>query len=427
MVSTPSRQLTQRAQLPNGIVLLVTANPAADIVSGRLYFRGAGTCAETPEQSGLAHLLAAVLTKGTERLSAAEIAEQVESTGAGVGTDATADYFSLSLKTISADFESILDLVAEILLAPAFPEAEVELERSLAIQSIRSQREQPFNVALDQLRSRMYGAHPYGRSSLGTEATVATLQRADLQAFHRTYLRPDVLTVSLCGRIDLERAIAAVARAFGHWSAPTAASDAPPLPAIAAQPAAASTPRDTQQAVIMLGYLAAPAGSEDYAALKLLNTYLGNGLSSRLFVELREKRGLAYEVSSFFPTRADTSQFVTYIGTAPENTETAIAGLRREVDRLCETVLTAEELQVAKNKLLGQYALGKQSNAQIAQLLGWYETLGLGLEYDDVFQASVAAVTAGRARVVARRYFAIAPYLSIVGPEAAITTALQTD
>jgi predicted Zn-dependent peptidase len=171
----------------------------------------------------------------------------------------------------------------------------------------------------------------------------------------------------------------------------------------------------------MLGYLASAVQEADYAVLKLLNTYLGNGLSSRLFVELREKRGLAYDVSAFYPTRQSVSTFAVYMGTAPENTETALVGLRTEVERLCSVPLSAEELQTAKNKLLGQYALGKQTNAQLAQTYGWYETLGLGIEFDTRFQQDVASVTPEMAQAVAKRYF-IEPYVSLVGPAEAINT-----
>jgi hypothetical protein len=171
--------------------------------------------------------------------------------------------------------------------------------------------------------------------------------------------------------------------------------------------------------MVMLGYLASSVQSADFATLKLLNTYLGNGLSSRLFVELREKRGLAYEVSAFYPTRLDTSNFVVYMGTAPENTALAVEGLRAEVDRLCTTELSSDELQSCKNKLLGQYALGKQTNAQLAQVFGWYETLGLGIEFDTRFQEQVSNVTPEMAQQAACRYF-IEPYLSLVGPEKAV-------
>jgi predicted Zn-dependent peptidase len=169
----------------------------------------------------------------------------------------------------------------------------------------------------------------------------------------------------------------------------------------------------------MLGYLASSVQDTDYAALKLLNTYLGNGLSSRLFVELREKRGLAYDVSAFYPTRQSASTFVVYMGTAPENTATALDGLRTEVERLCSDPLSIDELQTAKNKLLGQYALGKQTNAQLAQVYGWYEALGLGIEFDIQFQKELSSVTPEMAQSAATRYF-IEPYVSLVGPAEAI-------
>jgi predicted Zn-dependent peptidase len=206
---------------------------------------------------------------------------------------------------------------------------------------------------------------------------------------------------------------------FGDWSIPPVGMPTLHLPTIVPQPQQAVALQDTQQAIVMLGHLAASVQENDYMALKLLNTYLGNGLSSRLFVELREKRGLAYEVSAFYPTRLDLSQFVVYMGTSPENAAIARDGLQQEVERLCTTPLTPDELQASKNKLLGQYALGKQTNAQIAQTFGWYETLGLGIEFDLEFQEAIAAVTAEAAQSVAQRYFG-EPYVSLVGPEMAI-------
>lgn len=411
----------QRTVLENGMVVLVVENPVADIVAARVFIR-AGSIQETPEQAGLSHLVAAVLTKGTEDLSAREIAERVESVGASLSADAATDYFLLSLKTISADFADILTLAGELLRSPSFPKAEVELERRLTLQAIRSQQEQPLTVALDQLRQAMYQTHPYAQSTLGTEATVAQLTPADLQGYHQTYFRPDNIVISLAGRVDPAAAIALVNQVFGDWQAPPTPLPTLNLPAISPQPQQAVTAQQTQQSIVMLGYLAPPALSPDYVALKLLNTYLGNGLSSRLFVELREKRGLAYEVSAFYPTRLDASQFVVYMGTAPENTGTALEGLQAEIDRLQNTPLTSEELEVSKNKILGQYALSKQTNTQIAQVLGWYEVLGLGIEYDLQFQADVTAVTAEAAYQVASKCFT-SPYISLVGPAEAVSNS----
>ncbi len=403
-----------RSVLDNGIVLITVENPAADIIAGRIFARVGGRW-EPQEKAGLSHLLSTVLTKGTDRLSSLEIAEQVESVGASLGADAAADYFLLSLKTVSADFPEMLQLAGELLRSPSFPEAEVELERRLALQDIRSQQEQPFTIAFDQLRQAMYQNHPYGFSSLGTEATVSGLSRADLQHYHQTYFRPDNLVISIAGRLSPQDATDLVNQVFGDWQSGTTPLPTLSLPQITPEPISCATPQDTQQSIVMLGYVAPSVQEPDYACLKLLNTYLGNGLSSRLFVELREKRGLAYDVSAFYPTRLETSQFVVYMGTAPENTAIAYEGLRTEVERLCTTQLSDRELQAAKNKLLGQYALGKQTNAQLAQVFGWYEILGLGIEFDTDFQEKVTSITPEFIQKVASRYFT-EPYVSLVGP-----------
>lgn len=406
-----------RSVLANGITLIIVENQAADIISGRFFLKGAGSIIEQPEQAGLANLVSAVITKGTENLSALEIAEKVESIGAGLGTDATTDYFSLSLKTVSADFPSMLQLLGEIMRSPTFPESEVELERKLTLQSIRSQKEQPFNVAFNQLRQQMYPQHPYGVSVLGTEATVSNLTRNQLQQYHQTYFRPDNLVISLSGRIDPIQGQDLIDGVFGDWKKADQPLPISQLQSPTLNPSQQEIIQDTQQSIVMLGYLGTKVNLEDYPVLKLINTYLGSGLSSRLFVELREKRGLAYDVSAFFPTRLDTAPFITYMGTAPSNTEIAIEGLSTEVARLTREILSVEEIQGAKNKLLGQYALGKQTNSEIAQTYGWYESLGLGVEFDRTFQASIAPITAERVQKVANKYLS-QPYISIVKPEA---------
>lgn len=420
----------RRQVLDNGITVLALENATADIVAARIFVT-AGSLYESDDRAGLANLLAATLTKGTARRSSLEIAELVEAVGASLSADASTDYFLVGLKTVTEDFEPVLALAAELIREPAFPAEEIELERSLAIQALRSQREQPFAVAFDRLRTAMYGRHPYGRSTLGSEATLSRIEREDLQGFHRDRFRPEHVTIAISGCLTAAAAIALVERYFGDWQGDRATA-APPPPAIAALPSVIDqhhhvTPQETQQAIVMLGYLAAAARDEsgqvhgDYAALKLLNTYLGNGLSSRLFVELREKRGLAYEVSAMYPTRSATSQFVAYMGTAPQNAAIALDGLQGEVERLKHEPLTAAELQTSKNKLLGQYALGKQTNSQLAQLYGWYEVLGLGIEFDQDFQRAIDRVTVPEMQRVAQKYFDQPPVVSLVGPADAIT------
>ncbi|WP_026082493.1 M16 family metallopeptidase [Mastigocladopsis repens] len=422
MTTSVQKSHLHRIVLNNGIVVLVAENQTADIIAARIFVR-AGSSYESQEQAGLTHLLSAVLTKGCDGLSSLEIAEQVESVGASVSADTTADYFLLSLKTVTLDFSEIFTLAGRILRSPTFPEAEVELERRIALQDIRSQQEQPFTIAFDQLRDIMYQNHPYARSALGNEATMSRLTRADLVRFHQTHFRPDNIVISIAGRITPENAIALVEEVFGDWqSPPTEPLLRLDLPELTVEPQIKIKPQQTQQSIVMLGYLGPSVLSDDYAALKLLSTYLGNGLSSRLFVELREKLGLAYEVSAFYPTRLLRASFVVYMGTAPENTQIALSSLRKEVDLLSIMQLEEEALQAAKNKILGQYALGKQTNAQIAQVYGWYEILGLGIDFDRDFQETIASVSAADAMASACRYLR-EPYVSLVGQEEAVNSA----
>ena len=274
-------------------------------------------------------------------------------------------------------------------------------------------------MAYNHLRESIYKGHPYGLTNAETEACMAQFTQADLQTAHRKYFRPDNMVMTIAGRISPSLAIKLVEEAFGQWPVPE-----PPLPVIDFPKVARAsqkivTVQETNQAFIILGYFAGALSDPDYAALKLMSTYLGNGLSSRLFVELREKQGLAYDVSAFYPTRLGISQFVAYIGTAPENVPVALAGLQGELERLKTTPLTPEELQVSKNKILGQYALGKQTNSQIAQTLGWYETLGLSIEFDQEFQQAIAAVTIEQVQSAAQRYFT-EESVSLLGPAAAV-------
>ncbi len=418
MQTINSKSLIKRTVLSNGIVLLVSENQAADIVAARIFIR-AGSCHEHREKAGLAHLVSALLTKGCDGLSSLEIAEKVESVGASLGTDAATDYFLLSLKTVTADFGEILALAGKLLRSPTFPENQIQLEQRLTIQDIRSQKEQPYSLAFEQLRQVIYQNHPYSLSVLGDETTINNITRNDLIAYHQTHFRPDNIVISIAGNITAAQAEKLVNNIFGDWQIPTTTKPTLNLPSITVSPQSCLKPLNTQQSIIMLGYLGVSVNHPEYAALKLLATYLGNGLSSRLFVELREKQGLAYDVSAIYSTRLFPASFVVYIGTAPENTKIAMNGLRQEVELLSNQPLSAADLQTAKNKIIGQYALGKQTNGNIAQIYGWYEILGLGIEFDQQFSELINNVTATDSMTAACKYLQ-APYVSLVGPETAI-------
>lgn len=403
-----------RFQLENGITLIVIENPTCEIISGKIFIKNCGGKWETKKNQGISNLVANLLTKGTHNLTALEIAEKVEARGANLSTDVTTDYFVISLKTITHDFEYVLKLTEEIIRSPSFPISEIELEKNLTLQEILGQKEQPFNIAFNQLKKMMYKDHPYGLSILGSEENILKFTQNDFKQYQETFFKPNNLVISLAGKLSKEEGFELINNTFGKWQKSTELLIQSPQFSLISNPEHNHIRQETQQSIIMLGYLAAEVKSQDYPILKLLNTYLGNGLSSRLFVELREKKGLAYDVSCFYPTRLDKSQFVLYMGTSAQNIEIGIKGLETEVKLICSELLSLEDLQIAKNKLLGQYALGKQTNSELAQLYGWYETLELGIEYDQKFPQLITEITVSQVQEVAQRYFTDY-YLSVVG------------
>jgi zinc protease len=399
-----------RRNLTRGGQLLFTENLETPIISTRFLF---------PSKigaPGLAHLTSAVLTKGTERHNSQEIAGLVENAGAQLGVETATDYLLLGLKCLAEDFKDLFTLCLEILTEANFPEEQVSLEKNVTLQGIRAQKERAFSVAYAQFRENLYGPkHPYGYSTLGTEETVTAFQPRDLATYHQSAFNLDRMVLSLCGGVSdelkdfVEEQVKSLAPKDAERTDGTVPAPAP------TGTHRIVTPQATEQTTVLLGYAACGIHHADYPALKVLNTYLGSGLSSRLFVELREKRGLAYEVSSFFPTYRQHAHFGAYIGTAPQNVPTAEEGLRRELEQIREIPLTDEALQAAKNKTLGQYALGKQTNSQIAQLLGWYEILGMGADHDERYPDLIGQVTAEDVKRVGQTYFT-EPVVSLVGP-----------
>ena len=411
---------SQRLVLDNGLVVLVTENPTADIVAARLFI-DAGSRYEQPGQAGLSHLVAALLSKGTPNHTSQDIAAQVESIGANLGVSSAPDYFVVSVKTVSADFAELLALAAELIQNPTFPEAELALERKLTIQAIRARQEQPVAIALQQLRQSIHSNHAYGQPALGTLENVTSLERSHLIQFHEQHFSPHAAILSIAGNITVNNAQTLVAKLFGNWKS---SAFVPSLPASAIadrKPTQVMQTQPTQQSIVMLGYPAPAVQDADYAALKLLYTYLCSGLSSRLFAELREKKGLAYEVSGFYPTRLHPSHFGVYLGTASENTALALSLLKSELERLSAQMLSAEEVNATKSKLLGQYALGKQTNHQIAHLYGLYAFLQLGADYDQQFVQNIQAITPQQLQNVAVKHL-MEPFISLVGPESALAS-----
>ncbi|NJK60090.1 MAG: insulinase family protein [Oscillatoriales cyanobacterium SM2_1_8] len=390
----------QRQVLANGAIVVVAANPTVDVVAGRLFAIGGRRC-DGP-WPGMGQLLAAGLTRGTVTANAREIADAVESLGAGLGTEADLDYFLLRFKCVGEDWPALLGLAADLLRRPTFPTGEVELERRLLLEALQQRPTRPLAAAWDALLPHCYGDHPYRHPELGTAQAIEGISGAQLRAHHRRWFQPDRLVIALAGRLTPEEGVARAAQSFGDWLGETALA----IPTGPRQ----HTPVDLwidcphPQNLVLWAWPAPAIAHPDAVPFHLLSLVLGDGTTSRLFVELRENRGLAYDVAALFPWRAETSHLLAYVSTAAADTATASAILCHEVARLQEEPLTAAEWQTVQGKCLGHHALRCQTNGQWAQALGWREAMGLPPHWEAQFVEAVRAATPADLQRVAQTY-----------------------
>ena len=402
-----------RHRFANGLTLLVRENPAAPVVAVSFQVRMGGRW-ERPDDVGISNLLHHVMVKGTTRRSAREIAEAAEEIGGSVSASGDTDYSELRGTALARHWKVLLDLIADVALRPSLPADEIENERRVILSQIRNRGDLPFPLTFDTLLAALYGPHPYGRPALGWRETVERLDRARLLDHYRRHYRAGWIVLAVSGQLSGPAVVEEVGRLFADLPAGSQADDpAPPAPAAAGVRQVVERP--AAQSQIVMGHLAPSLGQPDYAAVKVLSTLLGSGMSGRLFVELRDKQGLAYSLGAFYPSRVDTSFLVIHMGTAPENLARAEEGLRREVARIREEWVTPDELQRAKAYLLGNLAMDRRTNARQAWYLAFFELAGVGHEFLDRYAIAVEAVTIADVHRVADLYLR-SPTVTVLKP-----------
>lgn len=386
--------------LGNGTRLLVVHNPIVPIMAIHVGF-GRGSAIFPRDKAGLGSLLAAVLTKGTSAYTSQEIATLIADWGARLSIDINPDSTEITAKCAEEDFVPLLELLAAVVQSPTFPEAEVEREQILLLQAIQSRQEQVVASLYERVCAHLYGEHPYAQPPLGSVETISALTREDLVWGHHQLFHPQQMVITVVGSLTPTQIQAELERTFGGWDPePVAVAPFPPIAPV--PPACLTVPQASQQTTVMLAYLGCSVLSPDFLPLSLLMHYLGNGLSSRLFQELREKRGLAYEVSAFLGMRRDRAPFVVYAGTTTPHE--ALTTLHAEMALLCQEPLTEPTWVSVQKKVLGQYLLGQQTTLQIAQRLGWYELIGLGYQFAEDYPRRLREITPQMAWRVAQNY-----------------------
>lgn len=412
----------QHTTLEGGLPFMWQQRPGPAIVACRLWIRG-GSSGDRPGERGAAQLLAGLLTRGCGNYNAEALADLVEGRGAALRCEATEDSLVLSLKCASSDAPELVPLLLSMARQPWLSSDQLDLERGLNLQSLQRQREDPFQLAHDQLRHQLYGQGPYGHDPLGVEEELAAIGREQISALVPELGTDGALLVA-CGDLG-----AALPDLLNPWLARSPWCTAAPLPgpspqAPGCQHRFASLEQDTEQLVLMLGAATVALGDPDGLALRLLQAHLGMGMSSRLFVTMREERGLAYDVGVHMPARRGATPFIWHLSTSAERASEATAALLDEWARVLEQPLSDEELALAKAKYRGQDAMGRQTCGQIADRQALVLGHGLGWTYvQDTLER--AQQLDAQALLAAAQRRLTQPALSLCGPPQALAAAQQ--
>lgn len=406
----------QKFTLPNGLRLLVKEDHRLPFVEFRAVFLG-GVLAETADNNGLTQLLTRLLLKGTKRRSAEDIAREIESVGGTIDSYGGNNSLGVNLETLSGDFTTGLDLLADVLLNPTFPAAALEREQQIQLAGIRAHRDDLLKSAFKTARRGLFGESGYGLDPLGTEEAVQRAARADLQAFHHRLISPDNCVLAIYGDVQPAAVKAAVAKVVATWK-PNALAKLTlnPQRSTLNSPQRFTETRDKKQAVVVIGFPGTTLQNENRYALELLQEACSD-LGSRLFLRIRDQLGLAYYVGAQNFIGLTPGYFAFYTGTQPEKVELVEEELLKQAALLRAEGLTAEELQRARAKVIGQKKIARQELGGFAMQTALDELYGLGFEHTDREDALYEAVTREQVQAAANRYLrAEASVVAVVKP-----------
>ncbi len=398
--------LAQREVLPNGIVLLVAHRPAVPIVAVRAYVRGAGAAFDPPDRQGLANFTGTLLSRGTAKRNATQLDAAIEFVGGSLETGADRDGLMVAVDVLRKDLILGLDLLSEVLLAPAFPSDELTRKVKEIQASIQRAEESPDGLAARALRRLVFAPHPYAWPAEGTRESVAKLTHADVVGFYRRHVRPDTTVIAVVGAVTVDDARREILARFGRWVRPATAPPDLPMASAGGPPRTEAISRELAQSTILMGRQAVRQTDPDYFVLAVASYILGGGSSSRLYGRVREQEGLAYSVwSDVAPARFGAWLTVGAQTRAPAGGK-VIDLLHDELARMGREPVSDRELELAKAFLIGSFPLRLDTTAKVANFLVATEAQGLGLDYADRYRQAVARVTTADVQRVSARLFA---------------------
>jgi predicted Zn-dependent peptidase len=412
--------LYQKTTLDNGLRIITFQMPHTRSAAVQFFVR-VGARNESEEQSGVSHFLEHMVFKGTEsRPRPVLISEAIE--GVGGSLDAATDHEQTSYRALvpSPYFSNAVDVITDMLRRPLLRDDEIVRERSVIIEEINSTFDSPGDIVDFVFDELMWGQHPLGRDIAGTKATVRRMKRKDLAGHLEVGYRPDRIVVSVAGNVEHAQVVAEVERRWGDLAPITDGyllpdPDAPHLNG--SGPKVLPFKKRTEQTNFILGVPALPYTDPDRYTQDVLDALLGGGMSSRLFVEIRENRGLAYAVSSFVRSYRDTGAFGVHAAVDTDQLLPAVQGVLDELKRIRETAVSETELRKVKEYIKGHTLLSLERSGYVAHWGGWQELmLGDIQTVDDVLEKIEAVTSDDVAHLSGRLFREERLNLALVGP-----------
>ncbi len=400
--------------LPNGLTVLHSEKHNLPIVMITMIVK-AGLLDEPKEKAGLAHLTAELLDEGTKSRKSAEISEEIEFIGAGLGASAGGDYTTITLSVLKKDIENGFEIFSDIILNPVFPQEELNRKRELIKGSLKQMEEDPSFLAERSFNKEVFGEHPYGRLVEGSTETLSEITREDLLRFHSKYFIPNNAMLSVVGDLTPAELNSLIEKYLDPWKIAE-------LPERKIHPMneektkkAVKINRDVTQATIIIGHLGISRDNPDYYAVSVMNYILGSGgFSSRLMQKIRDELGLAYDVRSFFTTSKEKGLFQAEVQTKNESANTATEEILKQIEKIREEKVSDEELSGAKDYLTGSFPRRLDTSRKIADFLATVEFYNLGLDYAEKYVSFINAVTKEDVQRVAGKYLDAENFVLIV-------------
>jgi zinc protease len=415
----------QEFRLANGLKVLLVERHDLPLVQVQVVFR-AGRLYEPAGKAGVAELTARLLTKGTTSRTATQIADAIDFVGGSLSVDTDADMATAGLAVMKKDLPTGLELLGDVLTHPAFTTEELARAREQAIARLQSMLDDADAVLGAAYDRALYGQHPYGRSNLGTEASLSALTREDVLAFHQERYRPDGAFAVIVGDVTRAEVESRFGEALSQWTGKVSGSEPPQPPAPVKGKQVMLVDMDVNQSYVLWGNQSFKRNDPDYYATSLMLSILGGGMNSRLFSEVRDRQGLAYGVWSSNRMELTSGSVMVGLQTKTASTKQALTSIQREIARMAKDGVTAKELADAKSSMLGFFPMQLESNPDLARMLTRIEFYGLGTDYLSRFSERISAVDRQAIRRAAQKYLPSGDYaLVLVAPAGQIEADLK--